>query len=297
MAGKKENLAEDNTTAPIIIKRGKKHQHAHHGGAWKIAFADFVTAMMAFFLLMWLLASLNKAQREGLSDFFKQPVRIALMGGDSMGTRSNAIAGGGKNIEEKDGVVSASNQPINVDETTAQVLDPGNREQDVKNLEQLKSNITLSMAQDPSLSDLKDQLLMDVVADGLRIQLIDNNEQPMFGMGSDKMAPEMEKILEKIAILINNLPNKVSIQGHTDAHPFHNPEALEQTNWELSTQRANAARRALVTSGMSEDKILRITGYANTILLDKENAFSSKNRRISIIVMTHDSASTLLENQ
>ncbi len=124
MAGKKENLAEDDAKkTPIIIKKGKKHAHAHHGGAWKIAFADFVTAMMAFFLLMWLLASLNKAQREGISDCHKQPIKVAMFGGDSMGNREELIKGGGQDIKQRDGVVSASNQPINEEETRAKVQD------------------------------------------------------------------------------------------------------------------------------------------------------------------------------
>ena len=297
MAGKKENLADSDAKSPIIIKKGKKHAHAHHGGAWKIAFADFVTAMMAFFLLMWLLASLNKAQRNGISEYFRQPLKVAMFGGDSIGNRKDVIKGGGQNLEQKDGVVSASNQPVNKDETNEKVLDPGNRAEEIKNLEKLKSNIMVSIGKDPALADLKDQLLMDVVSDGLRIQLVDNKEQPMFGMGSDEMSPAMELLLAKIAKVVDKMSNKVSIQGHTDAHPFHNPEALEQTNWELSTQRANAARRALIKAGMSENKILRVSGYASTILLDKEDPLNPKNRRISLIVMKRDSETAILKNE
>ena len=297
MAGKKENLADEDTKSPTIIKKGKKHKHPHHGGAWKIAYADFVTAMMAFFLLMWLLASLNKAQRDGISEYFKQPIKVAMFGGDSMGNREELIIGGGQNIKQKDGVVSASNQPINEEETSAKVMDPGNRAEEIKNLEKLKSNIMVSISKDPALAELKDQLLMDVVSDGLRIQLIDNKDQPMFSLGSDDMSPEMEQLLTKIAKVVDKMPNKVSIQGHTDAHPFHNPEALEQTNWELSTQRANAARRAMIKAGMPEDKILRISGYASTILLDKKDPLNPKNRRISLIVMKRDSETAILNNE
>lgn len=280
----------------IIVKKIKKHGHGHHGGAWKIAYADFVTAMMAFFLLMWLLASLNKAQKEGLSEYFKQPLKVSLISGDSMGAREIAVKGGGDNIDKKDGQVSASNQPVNENKQAAKVLDPGNKDTEMKQLNQLKSNIMLAMGQDPALADLKDQLLMDTVSEGLRIQLIDNKNKPMFGMGSDDMDADMQKVLDKIALLLNKMPNKVTIQGHTDAHPYHNPDDIEQTNWELSTQRANAARRALIKAGMPEDKVLEVTGYASTVLLDKSDPFNPNNRRISIIVMKKDAENKLLES-
>lgn len=279
----------------IIIKKIKKGGHAHHGGAWKIAYADFVTAMMAFFLLMWLLASLNKAQKDGLSEYFKQPLKISLVSGDSMGARELTVQGGGNDITKQDGQVSASDQPVNKSKAVAKVLDPGNKQEELKQLQELKSNIMLSMTQDPALAELKDQMLMDVTSEGLRIQLIDNDDKPMFGLGSDEMDPAMEDALAKIAALVNKLPNKITLQGHTDAHPFHNPEDLTQSNWELSTQRANAARRALIKGGMAEDKVMRVTGYSSTVLLDKKNPLNPMNRRISIIVMKKDAANKILE--
>ncbi|WP_229294272.1 OmpA family protein, partial [Legionella pneumophila] len=156
---------------------------------------------------------------------------------------------------------------------------------EIKKLEELKSEINLSMEKDPSLAGLKKQLLMDVVSDGLRIQLIDNQKKPMFDVGSDKINPEIEPILANIAKLLNSVPNKITIQGHTDANPYHNPEELEYTNWELSAQRANAARRALIKAGMDENKVMTVTGYSSTVLLDKKNPYNPENRRISIIVM------------
>lgn len=286
---------KDKEAHPPIIRKIKKHGHGHHGGSWKIAYADFVTAMMAFFLLMWLLASLNKAQKEGLSEYFKQPLKIALLGGDSMGSRDISVQGGGQNIEKKDGQVSASNQPINEKKESAKIKDPGSQAEEMKQLEKLKSDIMLAMAKDPALADLKDQLLMDVVSEGLRIQLIDNKNRPMFDMGSDKMDPQMQQILIKIAKLLNKMPNKVSIQGHTDGHPYQNPEDLELTNWELSTLRANTARRTLVKAGMKEDKVLEVTGFASTVLFDKADPFNPNNRRISIIVMKKEAEQQLLK--
>lgn len=266
----------------IIIKKSHKHRHRHHGGSWKIAYADFVTAMMAFFLLMWLLASLNKAQKEGLAEYFKQPLKIALIGGDSIGARKETIHGGGKDFKKKDGQVQASNQ--------------AQKQQELQQLEQLKGDIMSTISSDPALADLKNQLLIDIVSEGLRIQLIDNKNKPMFPIGSDEMDPSIAQALDKIAKIVNKVPNKISIQGHTDAHPYHNPEDLTQSNWELSTQRANTARRALIKAGMPEDKIVRIIGYASTVLLDKKNPLNPGNRRITIIVMKKDVEAKIIQN-
>ncbi|HAT8180372.1 TPA: flagellar motor protein MotB [Legionella pneumophila] len=281
----KREKKEKTTHYPPIIRKIKKNDHKHHGGSWKIAFADFVTAMMAFFLLMWLVASLNKAQKMGIAEYFKQPMKVALFGGDSMGNRKVTIKGGGPNIEDTDGQVSATNKPL-INESIAKDKEiVESQANEIKKLEELKSEINLSMEKDPSLAGLKKQLLMDVVSDGLRIQLIDNQKKPMFDVGSDKINPEIEPILANIAKLLNSVSNKITIQGHTDANPYHNPEELEYTNWELSAQRANAARRALIKAGMDENKVMTVTGYSSTVLLDKTNPYNPENRRISIIVM------------
>lgn len=138
---------------------------------------------------------------------------------------------------------------------------------------------------------------MDIVSEGLRIQLIDNKNKPMFPLGSDQMDPNVQQILDKIAKLLNNVPNKISIQGHTDANPYDNPEDLTQTNWELSTQRANAARRALLKGGLQENKVMEVTGFASTVLLDKKNPLNPNNRRISIIVMKKEVEEKLIKNK
>lgn len=279
----KKNEKSEEAKAPIIIKKVKKHAHGHHGGAWKIAFADFVTAMMAFFLLMWLIASLNKSQKAGLAEYFRQPIKVALLGGDSMGTRKISPQGGGANIDEKDGSVSASEKPTIEEKTSVDAASAAKAEE--KKLEELKSEILFSMDNDPALAGLKERLKMDITEDGLRIQLLDEQNNPMFGMGSDKMSDEMKGVLAQIAKLVNSTPQKITIQGHTDAHPYSNPEELDMTNWELSTLRANAARRALVAAGMNETKVKQVAGYASTQLFDKSDPYSPKNRRISILVM------------
>ncbi|KTD46415.1 flagellar motor protein MotB [Legionella quateirensis] len=270
---------------PPVIRKINKQKHQHHGGSWKIAYADFVTAMMAFFLLMWLVSSLNKAQKAGISEYFKQPMKVAIFGGESIGNRQINIKGGGPNVEDSDGQVSASNKPLNNQKIAQNKEVIESNKAELKKLEELKSQINLSIENDPALAGLKKQLLMDVVSDGLRIQLIDNQKKPMFDVGSDKINPEIEPILANIVKLLNSVPNKITIQGHTDASPYNNPDELEYTNWELSAQRANAARRALIKAGMNEDKVMTVSGFSSTVLLDKSNPLNPENRRISIIVM------------
>lgn len=287
------DISEESTTkkapSPVapIIKKVKKNGHAHHGGSWKIAFADFVTAMMAFFLLMWLVASLNKAQKAAIADYFKQPIRVALMGGENFGNREVNVKGGGSDLKETQGQVSATTKPVMQKDLSDKIHqeDATSIRADLKKLEALKTEINLSIDKDPSLAGLKKQLRMDIVQDGLRIQLIDNQNKPMFDVGSDKVNPSFEPILANIAKLINTVPNKITIQGHTDASPYDNPEELDYTNWELSSQRANAARRALLKAGMNEDKVMNVSGFASTLLLDPNNPLNPENRRISIIVM------------
>lgn len=277
---------KDRSHVTPIIKKVKKHSHRHHGGSWKIAFADFVTAMMAFFLFMWLVASLNKAQKNAIADYFKQPIKVALMGGENVGNRQINVQGGGANVEATEGQVKATTKPVSQkDNDDKTKTEEEAAKADTKKLEELKSEINLSIEKDPSLQGLKKQLKMDIVQDGLRIQLIDNQNKPMFDVGSDKVNPNFEPILANIAKLVNTVPNKITIQGHTDASPYDNPEELDYTNWELSSQRANAARRALIKAGMNETKVMTVSGFASTLLLDPNNPLNPENRRISIIVM------------
>jgi len=255
---------------PPIIRKIKRYP-PHHGGSWKIAFADFVTAMMAFFLLMWLITSLNKAQKAAVADYFKQPIKVAIMGGENFGNRDINVKGGGADVEETQGQVSSSIKPVQEKVKDKEISEEEATKLEAKKLEELKSEINISIEKDPSLAGLKKQIRMEIVQDGLRIQLIDNQKRPMFDVGSDKVNPGFENILANIAKLVNSVPNKITIQGHTDANPYHNPQELDYTNWELSTQRANAARRALITAGMSEEKVMTVTGFSSTMLLDTSN--------------------------
>lgn len=286
---KKEKKKE--APAPIIIKKVKKSGGDSHGGSWKIAYADFVTAMMAFFLLMWLLAALNKAQKEGIADYFKQPLKIALFAGKEMGDRSENVQGGGPDVLQKDGQVAAKNPEKSVaDKEQAQA-------EELKQLQNLQAKLQENMNSDPALASLKKQILMEITKDGLRIQLIDDQKNPMFALGEDKVNPAMENILTKLTQLLKNMPNKISIQGHTDAYPYDKPEELKISNWELSTQRANSARRILTEAGLSDNKILRVTGFADNVPLDKKNPLNPVNRRITIIVMKKEAENILLNSE
>lgn len=288
---------KDKNSPTPIVKKIKKHHGGHHGGSWKIAYADFVTAMMAFFLLMWLVSSLNKAQKAGIAEYFKQPIQVALFGGQKMGDQKINVQGGGPDSESVEGQVVASNKPI-TDKKISDKTNPVNTSnQEIKKLEELKSEITLSMDKDPALAGLKKQLLMDVVSDGLRIQLIDNQNKPMFDVGSEKINPDILPILANIAKLLNSVQNKITIQGHTDANLYHNPDELEYTNWELSSQRANAARRALIKAGLDENKVMTVSGFSSTVLLDKSNPYNPENRRISIIVMKKGAEDKITTNK
>lgn len=280
---------------PIIIKKIKKH-HGHHGGSWKIAFADFVTAMMAFFLLMWLVASLNKVQKAAIADYFKQPIKVAIMGGENVGNREVNVQGGGSDSNETQGQVSATVMPVKEKDKGKQINEQEAAKLEAKKLEELKSQINISIENDPALAGLKNQIRMDIVQDGLRIQLIDNQKKPMFDVGADTVNPGFESILANIAKLVNSVPNKITIQGHTDANPYHNPEELGYTNWELSSQRANAARRALIKAGMLEEKVMTVTGFSSTMLLDNKNPLNAENRRISIIVMKKNASDEVSTN-
>ncbi|MGL5743517.1 MAG: OmpA family protein [Legionella sp.] len=179
---------------------------------------------------MWLIASLNKAQKDGIAQYFKQPMKITFFGGKNVGNQQINLKGGGPNLKDTNRQVSttdlASTQAKQAQDK--QIIESNKEE--TKKLEELKSHINLSMDQDHSLAGLKNQLLMEVVSNGLRIQLIDNQEKPMFDVGSDKLNPGMEHVFEKIAKLLKAVTNKITIEGHTDAHPYHNHDELEYTN-------------------------------------------------------------------
>ena len=295
----------------IIIKRVKKVQHGgHHGGAWKVAYADFVTAMMAFFLLLWLLNVTTDEQRRGLADYFtpSSVSRSASGSGGVMGGVSMALEGARRTENMRVGVpkpmssTDDENQEISEDEDQ----DPsragsGNAGQtDKENLTEEELNELLAQREEkmfaaaekalrdaiagtPELSRLADSLVIDQTAEGLRIQIIDQERFTMFPLGSSDMYGHTKKMLEQIAKVIVNLPNKVAVTGHTDATPY--TKSSRYSNWELSTDRALASRRALVEYGLDAGRITRVVGKAAGELLVPEDPTSPRNRRISMVLL------------
>lgn len=284
----------DDSQRPIIVKRIKKGGHAHHGGAWKIAYADFVTAMMAFFLLMWLLGSTAKGDFEGIAEYFKTPLMVALTGsGSGSGDSSSVIQGGGTDFtrtvgQVKKGDIDAPKKTYQLKAATAEFA-----RKEEQMLNDLKDRIEKMIESNPTLKQFKSQLLLDITTEGLRIQVVDEQNRPMFDLAGDQLKPYTREILHEIGKVMNAVPNRVSLSGHTDAAQFSGG-GKGFSNWELSANRANASRRELVAGGMDENKVLRIVGMSATVLFDKNDPLNPANRRISIVVLNKRTEEMLL---
>jgi chemotaxis protein MotB len=279
---------------PIIIKRVKKGGHAAHGGAWKIAYADFVTAMMAFFLLMWLLGSTTEGDKKGISDYFQSPMKVALQGGAGSGGSNSVLNGGGSDLTQSAGQNRRGEgmDPI----AKKMAADQEKREaakRDAKNLAALSAKIAGVISNNPNLAEFASQIKLEITPDGLQIQIVDDQKRPMFDSGSATVKPYMHDILREIGIVLTDVDNKISLDGHTDQAPFGNG-TRGYSNWELSADRANASRRELVAAGLPDDKLARVVGMASSLLLDTDNPLSPTNRRISILVMTKEAEERLL---
>ncbi|MEO8630283.1 MAG: flagellar motor protein MotB [Betaproteobacteria bacterium] len=279
----------DDSQRPIIVKRIKKSAHGHHGGAWKIAYADFVTAMMAFFLLMWLLGSTTKAELQGIAEYFKTPLKVSLMGGSSAGDVTSVLKGGGTDVSKRDGQQRKGEAAKGAKPSDAKAMDTKRAEQELARQEmavlgELKRKVEKAIAASPTLSQFKNQLLIDLTTEGLRIQIVDEQNRPMFAIGSAQLQPYTRQILQEIGKVLNDVPNRISLSGHTDAVPYSGGEG-GYSNWELSADRGNAARRELIAGGMDDKRIARVVGLSASVLLDTNDAASPINRRVSIIVM------------
>jgi len=272
---------------PIIIKKVKKGGHAVHGGAWKIAYADFVTAMMAFFLLMWLLGSTTDGDKKGIADYFGSPLKIAMQGGSNAGDASHVIKGGGEDLtrsagQVKHGDVEAPKRTINLAALKAE-----QRRAELSKLQELKSTIEGKLAASDKLRAMSSQIRLDMTRDGLRIQIVDDKNRPMFDSGSAVVKPYMRDLLRSIGEVLSEVPNLLTLEGHTDATPFPGGER-GYSNWELSADRANASRRELMAGGLDENRVLRVQGLAFSQPFKREEPTDPSNRRISIIVMNRD---------
>ncbi len=298
-------MAGDDKKQPIVIKKIIQGGGGHHGGSWKVAYADFVTAMMAFFLLLWLLGITDEMQREGISDWFNNPSGIKGPGGAST---SMIKLGGTKDIPKGDGYKSEQHAPTTepeAEKSQEEKVKEVEKKEDKKRLDKLLKKLKAAIESSKELKNFKDQLLLEITPDGLRVQIIDKKNRPMFALGKADLKPYTKVILRKISkIIVQEVPNLVSITGHTDATPFPkgyieyedrygNDYRKPYTNWELSADRANTARRELLKGGLPSDQLGRIVGLSSSVLLDKKNPRSAKNRRISILIMNKDAEESM----
>ncbi|MFO1321563.1 MAG: flagellar motor protein MotB [Burkholderiales bacterium] len=286
----------DDSQQPIIVKKIKKGGHGHHGGAWKIAYADFVTAMMAFFLLMWLLGSTTKGDLQGIASYFKTPLKVSLMGGSGAGDATSIIKGGGTDLTKKTGQVNnhvdGKKRSGPVDEAEAEkVL----QAQEAERLKGLKQQLEAEIEKSELLQQFRNQLLIDITTEGLRVQMVDEQNRPMFAIGSSQLQPYTRQILREIGKVLNDVPNRITISGHTDHTPYSGGDR-GFSNWELSADRANAARRELLAGGMEEHRIARVIGLGSAVLLDASDPFNPINRRVSIIVMNRRAEKAALKD-
>lgn len=263
---------------PIIIKKAKSHAKPHGNHSWKIAYADFMTAMMALFLVLWLLSSASPKTLVGVAEYFKTPLKVAVAGGDKSSLSKSVIPGGGKDPMAKDGEVmkAMTNDPADAQRRRDQM--------DSERLRALKGRLEQIIDNNPTLRQFRPQLLLDITSEGLRIQILDTQNRPMFRTGSAAVEPYMRAILREIGPVLNEMPNKVSLSGHTDSATYMMGERA-YSNWELSADRANASRQELIAGGMQEGKVLRVLGLADTMPLEKNDPMAATNRRISIVVL------------
>jgi len=285
----------DNKSQSIIIKKIKKSGHASHGGAWKIAYADFVTAMMAFFLLLWLLNSVTQEQLEGISNYFA-PVSVASSesgSGDILAGATMTEEGVAKSSTFKDSVVvnlpppkagTGGEEASGEAEPTEEELEE-ERQQAVEQdqMEKAKEELEKNIAETPQLKDMEDSMLIDVTPEGLRIQLLDKDGLAMFKSGSAEMLPHAQRLIQLVSKVIAKMPQQISISGHTDSQRFITDSGY--SNWELSADRANAARREIVHSKVPFERVSRVVGKAATEPLLPEDPKNARNRRLSIILL------------
>ena len=272
------------TDTPIVYRWVRKNNGSRHGGAWKIAYADFVTAMMAFFLLMWLMGSTTQGDLKGIADYFQTPFKVARFGGPGSGDASSVIAKGGEALTRShgdihDGAVAAEKKVLNLQRLSADYDD-----HERKQFADLANQLEKMLASSEIAREFKDQLLIDIISEGIRIQLIDERSRPMFDTASALLKPHTRAILRELAPVLNGVNRVLSITGHTDAAPYAGGEKAFG-NWELSANRANAARRELVAGGLAEQKIQRVVGLGSVLPFNKLDPLDPANRRISMVIL------------
>lgn len=273
-----------NQSHPIVVVRRRKHK-SHGGGAhgsWKIAYADFMTAMMAFFLVMWLISISSPKELIQIAEYFRTPLATAVAGGPRISNSDSPIPGGGDDYTQQQGEVK---KEPNIDELKKRM--------EQNRLKKIRGELDQLIESDPKLKALRQYLKIDLVQEGLRIQIIDSQNRPMFKTGSADVEPYMRDILRAIAPILNEVPNKISLSGHTDDYPYATGDR-GYSNWELSADRANASRRELVAGGLDDGKVLRVIGMANTMKLQAHDGDDAINRRISLLVLNTQAEQAIL---
>jgi chemotaxis protein MotB len=274
----------DEARPPIIIKRVKKVEGGHHGGAWKIAYADFVTAMMAFFLLMWLIGSTAEGDRKGIAEYFQTPLRVALAGGSGSGDASSILDGGGEDLTRSAGQVRRADEPAKRQTINLQAARAELRRQEAERLQGLKRRFEEAILNDQKLAQFKNQIRLEITAEGLQVTVVDEQNRAMFDTGGAALKDYTREVMRAIGGLLNDVENAISVAGHTDAAQYALGER-GYSKWELSADRANASRRELVAGGMKENKILRVVGLGSSLPLDPGNPLNPMNRRITLVVL------------
>jgi chemotaxis protein MotB len=237
---------------------------------------------------MWLLGSTTEGERRGIADYFSSPLKISLLGaGSGAGDASHVVKGGGQDLtrttgQVKRGEVESPRATINL-----QALKEEQARAERARLQELKEKVERMIAANPRLSPMAAQIRLDMTRDGLRIQIVDEHNRPMFASGSAVVQPYMRELLREIGHVLAEVPNRLTLEGHTDATPFAAGER-GYSNWELSSDRANASRRELIAGGLPDDRVLRVQGLAASVPLEGHDVFQPQNRRISVIVMNRD---------
>lgn len=265
----------------IIIKRIKKCPHSAHGGAWKIAFADLMTATMAFFLMLWVLGGTNDEEKKEIAAFFRDPSVIEASADVLIPAQEKA--GQTNSLIDMGGMMDAPK--------STEGESPEDKEKEQQKLEELKDKLEEKIDSNAELSKFKEQLQIDVTPSGLRVQVLDDRKRPMFDAGVDIPKDYAATILKEMGAILKSADNKISIAGHTDSLKYKGVD--DYTNWELSADRANAARRELINGGVNANKVAQVVGLSDTIPYDKENPYNPRNRRISIIVLTKEAERNL----
>jgi chemotaxis protein MotB len=284
-----------------IIKRVKKGEHGHHGGAWKVAYADFVTAMMAFFLLLWLLNAVTEQQLNGVADYFT-PIAASTRESGAGGMLGGLTIGEGASQSRTGSTAAVVLPPPSIGSGGQETTDPNESTQaddaikaaqeakEQKEFEQVAQEMKQQISGVPDLAPMASSLLVDNTPEGVRIQIMDQDKIDMFAPGSANLYPRSKDLLMQVAKVIRKMPNKLSITGHTDPSTAIDPSGY--TNWELSSDRALATRRALLEGGVDDRQLHKVVGVSDREPIDKGQLRSPRNRRVSIVLLRADNLKT-----